>query len=126
MAQNNLASRQQEVYFPENQKRNKQPKKYNENVKLFSLKLSKFEKLTLIIGFFVVFILTITLLSAKVNLGNVSNGLNETIIELDKYHNDNSNLKQQVGELQNSNRLQKIANKNGLSLSNDNVRNVVK
>ncbi|MCL0329887.1 cell division protein FtsL [Apilactobacillus xinyiensis] len=125
MAQNNLASKQQEVYLPGNQKHNKQ-KKYNGNVKILSLKFSKFEKTVVVMGLVFVFAFMIILVSSKVSLGNASNNLHQTISDLNKTHSDNNNLKQQVGELQNSNRLQKIANKNGLSLSNDNVRNVVK
>lgn len=126
MAQNNLASsNQEEVYFSRKPKRNRQ-QNYNSNINVFSLKFSKFEKVSLIVGLFLVFSLMIILVSSKVSLGDASNNLHETVSNLNKTHSDNNNLKQQVGELQNSNRLQKIANKSGLSLSNDNVRNVVK
>jgi cell division protein FtsL len=41
-------------------------------------------------------------------------------------NSNNTNLQQQVGELQSSSRLQKIAKENGMSLSNGNIRNVTK
>ncbi|MCM0598478.1 cell division protein FtsL [Periweissella fabalis] len=46
--------------------------------------------------------------------------------KVDSIGNKNSNLKQEINELTSHNRLQKIANHYGLSLSNQNIRNVSK
>lgn len=57
--------------------------------------------------------------SANRNLAIVQN-------QVDNLGNKNSNLKQEINELTSHNRLQKIANQDGLSLSNQNIRNVSK
>ncbi|UQS86431.1 cell division protein FtsL [Nicoliella spurrieriana] len=79
--------------------------------------------ISLLVGFIA---LVLVLISAKVNLSLAQQNLQNVNQKVEKIHNDNSNLKQEVSELQSSSRLQKIAQKNGLSLSNNNIRNVRK
>lgn len=50
--------------------------------------------------------------------------LSTTSAQLEKVHNKNNDLKQEVSDLSSPDRLNKIAEKNGLKLNNQNIRNV--
>ncbi|MBW1605408.1 cell division protein FtsL [Lactobacillus sp. Sy-1] len=71
-------------------------------------------------------ILTLLSIGVKGGLSTAQQNLQNVNQTVDKIHNDNGNLKQEVSELQSSSRLQKIAQEKGLSLSNNNIRNVRK
>lgn len=62
--------------------------------------------------------------SVSVNTANRNLAVMQNKVE--NINNKNSNLKQEINELTSHGRLQKIANKYGLSLSNQNIRNVSK
>lgn len=62
--------------------------------------------------------------SSLVSNANKDLGVAQT--KVDNINSKNSNLKQEINELSSHNRLQVIANKYGLSLSNQNIRNVSK
>ena len=50
--------------------------------------------------------------------------LSTTSAQLEKVRNKNNDLKQEVSDLSSPDRLNKIAEKNGLTLNNQNIRNV--
>ncbi|MHA8110024.1 cell division protein FtsL [Lactobacillaceae bacterium Melli_B4] len=88
--------------------------------------ISKIEKL--LYSFFALTILALLILviAAKNGYSASQQNLQDVNQNVEKIHNDNGNLKQEISELQSSSRLQNIAQKNGLSLSNNNIRNVRK
>lgn len=73
----------------------------------------------------VVFLLGCMIILIKSNQGAaVTAQLNSVTTQLDQTRNKNNDLKQEISNLTNPNRLGKIADKNGLSLQNQNIRNV--
>lgn len=62
--------------------------------------------------------------SVSVNTANRNLAMMQNKVE--NINNKNSNLKQEINELTSHGRLQKIANKYGLTLTNQNIRNVSK
>jgi len=55
---------------------------------------------------------------------SANNTLTVTTAQFDKVENENNDLKQEINDLSNPGRLDKIAKKYGLSMQNNNVRNV--
>ncbi|MEJ6400802.1 cell division protein FtsL [Nicoliella lavandulae] len=108
----------------DNKEKQVQPSRSPKSHKKF--KLTKVEKL--LYSFFLVTILLLTLftIAAKNGFSASQQDLQDVNQNVEKIHNDNGNLKQEISELQSSSRLQSIAQKNGLSLSNNNIRNVRK
>lgn len=53
-----------------------------------------------------------------------NNTLSVTTAKYDKIENENNDLKQEINDLSSPGRLEKIAKKYGLSMQNNNVRNV--
>ncbi|MFD1124921.1 cell division protein FtsL [Lentilactobacillus raoultii] len=90
------------------------------------LRLNAFEKVLIIGGSILLTGLMLMVVSSKIALSNSQHELQHLDTRISNIHNDNTNLKQQIGELQSSSRLQKIAKENGMSLSNGNIRNVTK
>ncbi|UQS85551.1 cell division protein FtsL [Apilactobacillus apisilvae] len=121
MSQNNLARKKYNNAYS-----NVSKKPATNNTEKIHLSLSKFEKSVLFVGTVTIFILMLCLVGAKITLGNYSTGLQSIESSLSKIDNNNTYLRQEIGELQSSNRLQNIAKKSNLSLSNKNVRNVSK
>lgn len=91
-----------------------------------ALKLSSFEKLLIVCGSAVLTVLMLVVVSSKIALSNSQHELQHLDNQVVTVRTSNTNLKQQIGELQNSTRLDKIAHKSGMSLSNANIRNVTK
>ncbi|GAD17403.1 cell division protein FtsL [Lentilactobacillus otakiensis] len=91
-----------------------------------ALKLSSFEKLLIVCGSAVLTVLMLVVVSSKIALSNSQHELQHLDNRIVNVRNNNTNLKQQIGELQSSTRLDKIAHKSGMSLSNANIRNVTK
>ncbi len=126
MAQNNLArnltQEEPETYVstPERVKPTPgvQPKQH--------LKLSAFEKTLIVCGSVILTVLMLMVVSSKIALSNSQHQLQHLDTRITAIHNNNINLQQQIGELQSSSRLQKIAKENGMTLSNGNIRNVTK
>lgn len=124
MAQNNLARNLTE----EPQPSVSEPEKVQ--IKRVSigktLKLSSFEKLLIVCGSAMLTVLMLVVVSSKIALSNSQHELQHLDNQIVNVRNNNTNLKQQIGELQSSTRLDKIAHKSGMSLSNANIRNVTK
>lgn len=55
---------------------------------------------------------------------SANNTLSVTTAQYDKVENENNDLKQEINDLSSPARLEKIAKKYGLSMQNNNVRNV--
>ncbi|EHM00758.1 cell division protein FtsL [Lentilactobacillus parafarraginis F0439] len=89
------------------------------------LKLNSFEKLLIVCGSAVLTVLMLLVVSSKIALSDSQHQLQHLDSQI-TMNSNNTNLQQQVGELQSSSRLQKIAKENGMSLSNGNIRNVTK
>ncbi|WP_105956278.1 cell division protein FtsL [Apilactobacillus quenuiae] len=122
MSQNNLARKKYNNSYNVNTNK----KKNINSTEKISLSLSKFEKVLLVTGSVIIFTLTLCLVGEKINLGNHSTSLQSVENSLNKVDNSNNYLKQEIGELESVNRLQSVAKKGNLSLSNKNVRNVNK
>ncbi|GEP24012.1 MAG: cell division protein FtsL [Lentilactobacillus diolivorans] len=90
------------------------------------LNLSVFEKLLIVCGSALLTVLMLVVVSSKIALSNSQHQLQHLDSQTVNVRNDNTNLKQQIGELQSSSRLDKIAKQSGMSLSNHNIRNVTK
>lgn len=74
----------------------------------------------------IVVICLIGVVASSVSVSKANRNLAVVQTKVENVNNKNSNLKQEINELTSHNRLQKIANKYGLSLSNQNIRNVSK
>ncbi|TPR42279.1 cell division protein FtsL [Apilactobacillus micheneri] len=122
MSQNNLARKKYNNFYNGNTNK----KKNINSTEKISLSLSKFEKVLLVTGSVVVFTLMLCLVGEKISLSNHSTSLQSVENSLNKVNSDNNYLKQEIGELESGNRLQSVAKKANLSLSNKNVRNVNK
>lgn len=90
------------------------------------LNLSVLEKLLIVCGSALLTVLMLVVVSSKIALSNSQHQLQHLDSQTVNVRNDNTNLKQQIGELQSSSRLDKIAKQSGMSLSNHNIRNVTK
>ena len=55
---------------------------------------------------------------------SANNALTVTTAQYDKLENENNDLKQEINDLSSPGRLERIAKKYGLSMQNNNVRNV--
>jgi len=87
---------------------------------------STFEKALGLTGSLICVALMIVLVSSKIALTNAQHNLQQVDNRISKVQSQNTNYKQQIGALQSSNRLEKIAHDSGMSLSNANIRNVTK
>jgi cell division protein FtsL len=90
------------------------------------LKLSAFEKLLIVSGSVILTVLMLLVVSSKIALSNAQHQLQHVDSQIVNVQNDNTNLKQQIGELQSSSRLEKVAKQGNMSLKNANIRNVTK
>ncbi|MHC9532861.1 cell division protein FtsL [Dellaglioa sp. L3N] len=88
--------------------------------------LSKIEKSLFGLIGVISLILMITLVSAQVKLSNSSQFLQNINSEITAIQTKSSDLTQEVNELASNNRLNGIADKNGLNLSESRIRNVTK
>lgn len=122
MSQNNLARKKYNNFYNGNTNK----KKNINSTEKISLSLSKFEKVLLVTGSVILFTLMLCLVGEKISLSNHSTSLQSVENSLNKVNSDNNYLKQEIGELESGNRLQSVAKKANLSLSNKNVRNVNK
>lgn len=122
MSQNNLARKKYNNFYNGNTNK----KKNINSTEKISLSLSKFEKVLLVTGSVIIFTLMLCLVGEKISLSSHSTSLQSVENSLNKVNSDNNYLKQEIGELASGNRLQSVAKKANLSLSNKNVRNVNK
>lgn len=84
------------------------------------------EKAMIAVCAFVVLVFLIGTVATSVAISSANRNLALIQAKVDNTNNKNSNLKQEINELTSHTRLQKIANEYGLSLSNQNIRNVSK
>lgn len=90
------------------------------------LQLSAFEKVLIVSGSAILTVLMLLVVSSKIALSNSQHQLQHIDNQIVNVRNDNTNLNQQIGELQNSSRLEKVAKQSNMSLKNANIRNVTK
>lgn len=88
------------------------------------LSLNKLEKDVLIVGLVFMMGLMFTLVGTKVTNDVYQHQSMVINANITKFHNLNNNSRQKISDLQNSDRLQKIAHQNHLTFSNRAVRNV--
>ena len=124
MAQNNLARKLTEQPKPYVSK--PEPTSIKRASISKALKLSSFEKLLIVCGSAILTVLMLVVVSSKIALSNSQHELQHLDNRITNVRNSNTNLKQQIWELQSSTRLDKIAHKSGMSLKNANIRNVTK
>lgn len=90
------------------------------------LQLSAFEKVLIVSGSAILTVLMLLVVSSKIALSNSQHQLQHIDNQIVNVRNDNTNLNQQIGELQSSSRLEKVAKQSNMSLKNANIRNVTK
>lgn len=90
------------------------------------LQISPFEKLLIVSGSIILTVLMLLVVSSKIALSNAQHQLQHVDTQIVNVRNDNTNLNQQIGELQSSSRLEKVAKQGNMSLKNANIRNVTK
>lgn len=90
------------------------------------LQISPFEKLLIVSGSVILTVLMLLVVSSKIALSNAQHQLQHVDTQIVNVRNDNTNLNQQIGELQSSSRLEKVAKQGNMSLKNANIRNVTK
>lgn len=88
--------------------------------------LSVVERLAMIVGGLVIIGLMITLVSAKIAVGNSQRQLQSINTEITNFKTHNADLKQEIGTLNSSDRLQQFAQKHGLTFNEQSVRNISK
>ncbi|MCT4396925.1 cell division protein FtsL [Periweissella beninensis] len=81
--------------------------------------------MTLICGVFVT-VLLVGIVATNVMISQANKQLTTTQTQVENISSRNANLKQEINELTSHTRLQKIANKYDLQLTNQNIRNVNK
>lgn len=90
------------------------------------LQLSAFEKVLIVSGSAILTVLMLLVVSSKIALSNSQHQLQHIDNQIVNVRNDNTNLNQQIVELQSSSRLEKVAKQSNMSLKNANIRNVTK
>ncbi|CAJ1227325.1 hypothetical protein LZY01_23980 [Levilactobacillus zymae] len=90
------------------------------------LPVSKFEKCLVTACGLVLAVLMVCVVSAKIAMSNAQRDLQTVNQTTATYQNRNTNAQQEINELQSRSRLDKIAQKQGLSLENARIRTVNK
>lgn len=90
------------------------------------LNLSKFEKCLMTLGTVAVLCMMVWLVSLKIGVSTAQQNLQDVNASVTAVQTKNVSTKQEVNELQNRARLDKVAQKDGLTLSNGKIRNVNK
>lgn len=104
----------------------KELKKAREVVTARQLPLSEFEKFLITFCGFILVGLMLTVVSGKISLSNAQHKLEATQEKTTALSSKNTTMKQEVNQLSDQNRLNKVAKKAGLSLNSENIRNVNK
>ncbi len=129
MALNNLARQTTQTPQPFQATPDEQPlhKAATRTVKLPKyLATSKFEKCLLLVCSLMVVTMMVWLVSLKIGVSSAQQRLQDVNTQITNLQTKNTNKRQEINELSNRSRLEKIANKDGLSLSNNQIRNVNK
>ncbi|WP_235804311.1 cell division protein FtsL [Latilactobacillus graminis] len=87
---------------------------------------SAVEKLVASIIGIVFFAMLVSLLTTKIAVVNAQRGLESTTQKMTQVSANNNDLKQEIGELTSSDRLNAFAQKHDLKLNENNIRNVSK
>lgn len=122
MDQGNLARKINNISVA-NPKTNRQ---VSSKVKTNRLSVSLAEKALIVFSCLVLVGLMLAVVSSKIALTNAQHNLQQLDDRITQVHNKNTNLKQQIGELKSSSRLEAIAKKSQMTLNNSNIRNVTK
>ena len=88
--------------------------------------LSVIEKLAITLIGIAFFGMLVSLLTTKIAVVNAQRDLQSTTQKMVQVHAKNSDLKQEIGEMTSSDRLNAFAQKKGLTLNENNIRNVSK
>lgn len=87
---------------------------------------SRFEKLLVTACGLVLTFMMVVLVSTKISLTNTQHQLQNINSKISKVNNQNTSSKQVISELTSQSHLEKVAKDNGLTLSDDSIRNVNK
>lgn len=128
MAQNNYAGRRTKLINDTviTGISEKELKRAREVVTARQLPLSKFEKISITICGFILVGLMLTVVSGKIGLSTAQHNLETTQEKATALSSKNTIMEQEINQLSDQSRLNKIAKKAGLSLNSENIRNVNK
>ncbi|WWY81123.1 cell division protein FtsL [Pediococcus pentosaceus] len=128
MAQNNYADRRTKLINDTviTGISEKELKRAREVVTARQLPLSKFEKILITICGFILVGLMLTVVSGKIGLSTAQHNLETTQEKATALSSKNTIMEQEINQLSDQSRLNKIAKKAGLSLNSENIRNVNK
>jgi cell division protein FtsL len=127
MAQNNYAGRTKMINDTAlTGVKERELRKAREVVTARQLPLSKFEKILISICGFILVGLMLTVVSGKIGLSNAQHNLETTQEKTTAISSKNTIMKQEINQLSDQSRLDKIAKKAGLSLNSESIRNVNK
>lgn len=127
MAQNNYAERSKTINDSAlTGVSKKKLEKAREVVTARQLPLSKFEKFLITICGFILVGLMLTVVSGKIGLSNAQHSLETTQEKATALSSKNTIMKQEINQLSDQSRLDKIAKRAGLSLNSESIRNVNK
>lgn len=87
---------------------------------------SKFEKALVTVCGIVLTFMMISLVSAKIAVTNAQHNLQNVNSQITKVNNKNTSANQVISELTSQKHLEQVAQKYGLTISNSNIRNVIK
>lgn len=90
------------------------------------LPISGFEILLSIICGIVVVCFAVNIIHSQIEITNAQRNLQTTQTQLTKVNNANASATQEISELSSGSRLDAVAQKNGLTLTSQNIRNVSK
>ncbi|MBD5432605.1 MAG: cell division protein FtsL [Lactobacillus sp.] len=86
--------------------------------------LNRLEKTLLVIGSLITLTMMILLVSGSISTTNAQHNLTDSEQSVISTQNKNTDLRQEIGELTSSTRMNKIAKQEGLRLIESNIRNV--
>ena len=88
------------------------------------LKLSKFERLLYTLALFLLVISPISIVFSKATLAKVNFEVEKQKKEIEKQEKTNESLAMTIDELASLTKIQQVAEQQGLSYNNDNIKNV--
>ncbi|GEO47641.1 cell division protein FtsL [Companilactobacillus kimchii] len=94
--------------------------------KVHSVKLSKFETVSIVGLSLLTLALMVALVSIKVSMTSSQNELDSLTNQISKTNTSNVNLRQEISELSSFDRFSSFAKKHNLKMSDNNVRNISK
>lgn len=85
---------------------------------------NRLEKTLWVVGSLITLVMMIFLVSGSISSTNAQHKLTDSEQRVSSTQNENTNLRQEIGELTSSTRMNKIAKQDGLRLIESNIRNV--